>query len=138
MTTPNDGGPAFPFGQISELTGQPINGFFNAGMSLRDYFAAHICANLFSRMEWSVRGDFSQQVYDGVARQAWKFADALVKARDVKETEAKGDGVWLSKNHAETLYRRISPHVLAGDELPAYRSLAEQLASSPTPSNIIE
>ena len=35
----NDGGSAFPFGQISELTGQPINGFFEPGMSLRDWFA---------------------------------------------------------------------------------------------------
>lgn len=32
----DDGGPAFPFGQISENTGQPINGFFNPGMTLRD------------------------------------------------------------------------------------------------------
>ena len=36
---PNDGGSAFPFGQISELTGQPINGFFDPGMTLRDWFA---------------------------------------------------------------------------------------------------
>ena len=40
MSTPtNDGGPAFPFGQVSELTGQPINGFFSPGMTLRDWFA---------------------------------------------------------------------------------------------------
>lgn len=36
-----DGGSAFPFGQISESTGQPINGCFDPGMTLRDYFAAH-------------------------------------------------------------------------------------------------
>lgn len=32
---------AFPFGQISEHTGQPINGYFSPGMTLRDYFMAH-------------------------------------------------------------------------------------------------
>lgn len=41
--------PAFPFGQVSEQTGQPINGFFNAGITTRDYFAAAAltgyCAN---------------------------------------------------------------------------------------------
>lgn len=41
MSNTNNGGPAFPFGQISELTGQPINGYHNDGMTLRDYMATH-------------------------------------------------------------------------------------------------
>ncbi len=35
----DDSGPAFPFGQISELTGQPINGYFAPGMTLRVWLA---------------------------------------------------------------------------------------------------
>lgn len=34
-----DGGPAFPFGQVSEQTGMPINGYHNDGMTLRQYAA---------------------------------------------------------------------------------------------------
>ncbi len=46
----NDGGPAFPYGQISEATGQPINGYFNAGMTLRDYFAGQALAGFILRL----------------------------------------------------------------------------------------
>lgn len=35
-----DGGPAFPFGQTDELSGQLVNGWGSEGMTLRDYFAA--------------------------------------------------------------------------------------------------
>ncbi len=34
--------PAFPFGQISELTGQPINGYFSAGLTAREHAAIHL------------------------------------------------------------------------------------------------
>lgn len=39
MSNIEDGGPAFPFGQVSEITGQPINGYFAPGMTLRQYAA---------------------------------------------------------------------------------------------------
>lgn len=42
MTTKTDGGAAFPFGQISETTGQPVNGFYDPGMSLRDAMALSV------------------------------------------------------------------------------------------------
>lgn len=40
--------PAFPFGQISEATGQPVNGFYDPGMTLRDYFAAKAMQGILS------------------------------------------------------------------------------------------
>jgi hypothetical protein len=46
-TPPKDGGPAFPMVVEDQRfpDGQPIQqGFFEAGMSLRDYFAAHALA----------------------------------------------------------------------------------------------
>lgn len=36
----DNGGPAFPFGQTDELSGQLVNGWGSEGMTLRDYFAA--------------------------------------------------------------------------------------------------
>lgn len=39
MSKIEDGGPAFPFGQVSEQTGMPINGYHNDGMSMRQYAA---------------------------------------------------------------------------------------------------
>jgi hypothetical protein len=57
----NDGGPAFPFGQVSELTGQPINGFFNPGMTLRDHFAGLAMAALLANP--------NSYTVDGIAKQ---------------------------------------------------------------------
>jgi hypothetical protein len=64
----DDGGPAFPFGQISELTGQPINGFFEPGMSLRDWLAGMALQGL------STHGASLQTV----ATQSVKLADLVL------------------------------------------------------------
>lgn len=70
MTAPiNDGGFAFPFGQISEHTGQPINGCFNPGMSLRAYFAGQALSGM-------VR---EEENHDTAAFHAVAYADALIK-----------------------------------------------------------
>ena len=42
----NNGGPAFPFAQVSETTGQPINGCFAPGMTLLDWFAGQALAGI--------------------------------------------------------------------------------------------
>lgn len=77
MSSPiNDGGPAFPFGQISELTGQPINGFFNAGISMRDYFAAAALHGLL--------GSYRQWAFHEYPVEAYKLADEMLLAREVK------------------------------------------------------
>jgi hypothetical protein len=80
MTTINDGGPAFPFGQISEITGQPINGYFAPGMSLRDWLAAHATdADIAAIQNPPHR---AQNISRYEAR--YIHADAMLKAREVK------------------------------------------------------
>lgn len=74
MTIMNDGGPAFPFGQISEMTGKPVNGFYDPGMSLRDYFAA-------KELTMCMTADESAKT---VAEMAYSMADAMLKAREVR------------------------------------------------------
>lgn len=90
MKTPNtehdDGGPAFPFGQVSELTGQPINGFFNPGASLRDIFAGLALSG------WAAGrnngGDFtepSEGKAQFVAKSCYQYADAMLAARKERQ-----------------------------------------------------
>jgi hypothetical protein len=76
MTTINDGGPAFPFGQISEITGQPINGYFAPGMTLRDWFAGQALAGL--------TADPDMPTFHKCAEIAYACADAMLRAREVK------------------------------------------------------
>jgi hypothetical protein len=66
---------AFPFGTISELTGQPINGCFSPGMTLRDYFAA-------KAMQGLLANEGAPQVYREAGRMAYELADAMLKARE--------------------------------------------------------
>jgi len=71
----HDGGPAFPFGQVSETTGQPINGFFNPGMTLLDWFAGQAMVGWISSPDTSGNhSDMSKWCYDA--------ADAMIKERN--------------------------------------------------------
>lgn len=75
-----NGGPAFPFGQMSELTGQPINGYHNDGMSLRDYFAGQALAAMELDKERRIHGgDFEYSSADTVARRCYDYADAMIR-----------------------------------------------------------
>jgi len=68
MSTKNDGGPAFPIGSTPEEWGN--------GMTLRDYFAA-------KAMQGMVSAEFAGHVAaDYWAEEAYKVADAMLKARD--------------------------------------------------------
>jgi hypothetical protein len=66
--TINDGGPAFPFqdgyGRVS-------------GMTLRDWFASQAMAGL---VPYVVKG----ATFENVAEDAYKAADAMLRAREVK------------------------------------------------------
>ena len=79
MTHEHNGGPAFPFGQINETTGQPVNGFYNPGMSLRDWFAGlvlhGICASG-SSSDWS---------NEMLAKEAYQLSDAMLVQREKQE-----------------------------------------------------
>lgn len=74
MSETNDGGPAFP---LNSPSGTPEYMPARDGMSLRDYFAgqalAGLCAN--TNYDWS---------WEESARQSYRAADAMLKAREVK------------------------------------------------------
>jgi len=76
MSDVNDGGPAFPFGQISEITGQPINGYFAPGMTLRDWFAGQALAGMLANPH-----TWTEEDLEGAA---YRYADAMLRARGVK------------------------------------------------------
>jgi hypothetical protein len=69
----DDGGPAYPFGQISELTGQPINGYFSAGQSYRADVAKECLAAIVGRP------CMLSPIPDDAADEAVKYADALIR-----------------------------------------------------------
>ena len=67
MSNTDTGGPAFPTTKPLEHWGDP-----NQGMTLRDYFAAKAMQSM--AQKYSHEGDIS--------RNAYKVADAMLKARD--------------------------------------------------------
>ena len=69
----NDGGPAFP------MASGPCNDFEH-GMSLRDWFAGHAMQSMLH----SEIGKSGWATVHGVAADAYKVADAMLKAREVK------------------------------------------------------
>ncbi len=88
MSGLNDGGPAFPYVQMSEATGQPINGCFNSGMTLRDWFAGQALAGLLANptvREWdaaaSEQGD-PDALVQVCALMTYKQADAMLSERE--------------------------------------------------------
>ncbi len=71
-----DGGPAFPYVTASEAVREVTTHEGEHGMSLRDYFAAKALP--------IARGDYPgghQDGRDGIARVAYQWADAMLKAR---------------------------------------------------------
>lgn len=78
MSTENP--PAFPYAfHFPKADGEPQG--INLGMTLRDYFAAKALPALVERAsieEW-IRG--GPEWIDAVAMEAYKFSDAMLKAR---------------------------------------------------------
>jgi hypothetical protein len=85
----NDGGPAFPSLDIWEQyneakCGYSVTSEVTAGMTLRDYFAAHALGSILSQKDWAryLTNDGND---DGNARAAavsYALADAMLKARE--------------------------------------------------------
>lgn len=76
MSTPNDGGPAFP-NRVDTVEDGDIVPMEAMGMSLRDYFAGQALNGLVS--DPNNRGKFETYASD-----AYSFADAMLKAREAK------------------------------------------------------
>ena len=74
MNDTNTGGPAFPFPSDC-ASGEPGE----LGMTLRDYFAAKVIQGIVSHDP-----TFSQKYVDLAAKDAYVYADAMLKARDAK------------------------------------------------------
>ena len=82
MSNTNTGGPAFPTTKPLEHWGDP-----NQGMTLRDYFAAKAMQSIYAaNVDWEPTGtpmdEESLQVLADVAQDAYKMADAMLKARE--------------------------------------------------------
>ena len=74
MNTPNDGGPAFP--KVSAPNGAQV---ICHGMSLRDWFAGMALPELIKLNLQS-----STDITLSVSQRAYQWADAMLKAREVK------------------------------------------------------
>ena len=83
MSNTNTGGPAFSQCVYNMKGGYDIAG----GMTLRDYFAAKAMQSIYAaNVEWEPTGtpmdEESLQVLADVAQDAYKMADAMLKARE--------------------------------------------------------
>lgn len=70
----NDGGLAFPISREAE-------GWYEPGMTLRDYFAAQALAGLYTQERTITEHKWA-------AREAYAAADAMLAARTPQESEA--------------------------------------------------
>ena len=71
----DNGGPAFPFGQTDDQSGQLVNGWGSEGMTLRDYFAAKAMQGMIASY------GCSRSEVDVIAESAYDCADAMLKER---------------------------------------------------------
>lgn len=71
----NDGGPAFPGDILESAAGAPYVVGRSMGMSLRDYFAAAALTGMCAD---------GHRTMKTVADDAYRFADAMLKAREAK------------------------------------------------------
>ena len=84
MSNTNTGGPAFP---QTEVDRDGVTVTQHSGMTLRDYFAAKAMQSIYAaNVEWEPTGtpmdEESLQVLADVAQDAYKMADAMLKARE--------------------------------------------------------
>ena len=78
MNNKDTGGPAFPVhpDMAAQLGCVPSSS--DAGMSLRDYFAAKAIQTFLDSVGWKS----DQKWFDEIAEGAYKTADAMLKARE--------------------------------------------------------
>lgn len=78
MSDRNEGGPAFP---VQTFVGEQACSA-QAGMSLRDYFAATALQGLLSSMAHPASIGSNLEGYPQSAAHAYEIADAMLKARE--------------------------------------------------------
>ncbi len=76
-----DGGPAFPAQPIMHYPDGTSMVTNQGGMSLRDYFAGQALDIAAEAEANSPTGPNGVQSYEGAARRAYRYADAMLKAR---------------------------------------------------------
>ena len=76
----NDGGPAFPCEEQIRYKGEVCDTKTFPGMTLRDWFAGKALAGLVAQFEPRA---FDWR-FDDAARESYRFADAMLKAREAK------------------------------------------------------
>ena len=87
MSAIKDGGPAFPLGSVEHIDGVH---YAEAGMSLRDYFAAKAMQGLLSNPGGPIQAnpqngwDYTNTPPEGVAGTAYEMADHMLAARKAK------------------------------------------------------
>jgi len=84
MNTPqiNDGGPAFPCEEQIRCNGEVIDFLKFPGMTLRDWFAGQTLNGYLASWNDEIPNEFFEPDY--VAGRVYEFADAMLKAREVK------------------------------------------------------
>jgi len=76
MSNTNTGGPAFPTPRYER------GDMYSLGMTLRDYFAAKAMQALLADPEPFDLCDGDKTIADTYAREAYVYADAMLKARE--------------------------------------------------------
>lgn len=73
--TDKTGGPAFPLPPSEHM-------YADAGMTLRDYFAAKLMPSIIGTLNGPVFFEFAKGDFDLYAEQSYKMADAMLRARE--------------------------------------------------------
>ena len=85
MSSINDGGPAFPRTKSTGYLGSSVAEIISVGgMSLRDYFAGQAMQAIISKHPPTEEVSGINEIDRQTARGAYEYADAMLKAREVK------------------------------------------------------
>ena len=85
MSVPiNDGGPAFPHKRQIRCNGEVIDYVMESGMTLRDYFAAAALQGNLASQSIDVGYYDGEDSWNKAATDAYKAADAMIRAREAK------------------------------------------------------
>lgn len=83
MSTPNDGGPAFP-SPTDRFPDGCVNAWMEYGMSLRDWFAGEAIKGICDVCQFDTPEPMESRE-QMLARKCYSFADAMLAARERKE-----------------------------------------------------